>query len=96
MRNGLLGKPQTFKAESKECDNREFSFCISPCAIQGSGIYILNIKMLSFKVTWNTFLTGFGYKKTSNVLSDFLAEKPLHFIKRCVILYASEGTDNYL
>ena len=39
--NGLLEKPQTFKAESKECDNREFSFAY-PLATYG--VAYLHIK----------------------------------------------------
>lgn len=36
--NGLLEKPQTFKAESKECDNREFSFAY-PLAPYGVAVF---------------------------------------------------------
>ena len=36
--NGLLEKPQTFKAESKECDNRELSFAY-PLAPYGVAVF---------------------------------------------------------
>ena len=36
--NGLLEKPQIFKAEAKECDNREFSFAY-PLAPYGVAVF---------------------------------------------------------
>lgn len=39
--NGLLEQPKTFKAVKQECDNREFSFCISIAGLWGCDFYIL-------------------------------------------------------
>ncbi len=53
--HGLLDKPEVFKAEAKECDHREFSFCISASGIWNCCVYILIffvIKALQFAKIW--------------------------------------------